>query len=172
MCVRSEAVRLTKSGTRYNSLLRSGSSLNLLGGAPWRLHAWRLYEIKWCVATTSVCRLALVLLVKVEVLKPLSSSRRLDKGELPGVRSLSSYRLAGGQTASRQVASVRGDMWCGRDKIVSSLYYHLPVESPGPHGKCDRHPNGLMVRAHRGLNSREWRPPGGISLGATWWEWS
>ena len=116
--------------------------------------------------------LALVLLVKVEVLKPLSSSRRLDKGELPGVRSLSSYRLAGGQTASRRVASVREDMWCGRDQTVSPLYYHLPVESPGPHGKGDRHPNGLMVRAHRGLNSREWRPPGGISLGATWWEWS
>ena len=135
-------------------------------------NAWRLYENKWCVAATSACRLALVLLVKVEVLKPLSSSRRLDKGELPGVRSLSSYRLAGGQTASRRVASVREDMWCGRDQTVSPLYYHLPVESPGPHGKCDRHPNGLMVRAHRGLNSREWRPPGGISLGATWWEWS
>ena len=69
------------------------------------------YENKWCVAATSACRLALVLLVKVEVLKPLSSSRRLDKGELPGVRSLSQYRLAGGQTASRRVASVRVDMW-------------------------------------------------------------
>ena len=133
---------------------------------------WSFMKINGVSRQRAYAGLALVLLVKVEVLKPLSSSRRLDKGELPGVRSLSSYRLARGQTASGQVASVRGDMWCGRDKIVSSLYYHLPVESPGPHGKCDRHPNGLMVRAHRGLNSREWRPLGGISLGATWWEWS
>ncbi len=65
--------------------------------------------------------LALVLLVKVEVLKPLSSSRRLDKGELPGVRSLSQYRLAGGQTASRRVALTRVNMWWGRFKIVSSF---------------------------------------------------
>ena len=36
--------------------------------------------------------------------------------------------------------------------IVPLSYYHIPVESPGPHGKCDRHPNGLMVRAHLGLD--------------------
>ena len=93
---------------------------------------WRRYTLlfdAWAsfMKTNGVSRqrahacLALVLLVKVEVLKPISSSRRFDKGELPGVRSLSQYRLAGGQTASRRVASVRVDMWCGRSEIVFSF---------------------------------------------------
>ena len=43
------------------------------------------------------------------------------------------------------------DMWLrgrGGGPCFLLSYYDIPVESPGPHGKCDRHPNGLMVRAH------------------------
>ena len=82
---------------------------------------WSFMKINGVSRQRAFACLALVLLVKVEVLKPLSSSRRLDKGELPGVRSLSQYRLAGGQTASRRVASARVDMWWGRSKIVFSF---------------------------------------------------
>ena len=43
----------------------------------------------WCAAERAYARLYLVFLIKVGVLKPISSTRRFDKGELPGVRSLS-----------------------------------------------------------------------------------
>ena len=43
----------------------------------------------WCAAERVYACLSLVFLIKVEVLKPISSARRFDKGELPGVRSLS-----------------------------------------------------------------------------------
>ena len=47
----------------------------------------------------ATARLVMVFLVKAEVVKPISSARRFDKGELPGVRNLSPYRLARGRTA-------------------------------------------------------------------------
>ena len=43
----------------------------------------------WCAAERVYACLPLVFLIKVEVLKPISSARRFDKGELPGVGNLS-----------------------------------------------------------------------------------
>ena len=70
------------------------------------LDAWASFmKINGVSRQRAYACLALVLLVKVEVLKPLSSSRRFDKGELLGVRSLSLYRLARGQAAVETVGT-------------------------------------------------------------------
>ena len=46
-------------------------------------------NFSWCAAERVYACLPLVFLIKVEVLKPISSARRFDKGELPGVGNLS-----------------------------------------------------------------------------------